>query len=68
MGKYCQDEQLQFNKGTTRKLEPGILEEMDFKISKYGSEVKTMLKNQKLQRRSSFCLRHINLFNICGKL
>lgn len=31
MGKYCQDEQLQCNKGTTRKLEPGILKRWTLK-------------------------------------
>lgn len=38
-GKSCTDEQMQWNKGATRNLEPGVLEEMDFKKPKYGSEV-----------------------------
>lgn len=36
--KSCTDEQMQWNKGATRNLEPGV-EEMDFKKPKYGSEV-----------------------------
>ena len=38
-GKSCTDEQMQWNKGSARNLEPGVLEEMDFKKPKYGSDV-----------------------------
>lgn len=38
-GKSCTDEHMQWNKGSTRNLEPGVLEEMDFKRPKYGSDI-----------------------------
>lgn len=39
MGKFCIDEQMQWNKGVIRNFELGVFEEMDFKKFKYGSEV-----------------------------
>ena len=37
--KSCTDEHMQWNKGSTKNLEPGVLKEMDFKKPKYGSDV-----------------------------
>ena len=37
--KSCTDEHMQWNRGSTRNLGPGVLEEMDFKKPKYGSNV-----------------------------
>ena len=37
--KSCTDEHMQWNKGSTKNLEPGVFKEMDFKKPKYGSDV-----------------------------
>ena len=59
--KSSTDEHMQWNRGSTRNLGPGVLEEMDFKKPKYGKNVNYNAENHKTHDQYFQCLCLINL-------